>query len=110
MAHDKGLNRETAKMSKPGISGAGERFGDIGEFGGCWGFFDEEEDDERRGWMSGPPQVAVMTRMTENAERAVVTSEGSRAKCSTAEMTFSKMGWLAVAVRVIKLEDLERLT
>jgi hypothetical protein len=47
------------------------------------------------GWMSGPPQVAVMRVRTEKAMRAVLMSVGSRAKCSIAEMMFSKIGWFA---------------
>jgi hypothetical protein len=55
-----------------------------------------EDADDESGWMSGPPQVAVMRVRTEKAVRAVLMSVGSRAKCSIAEMVSSKIGWFAL--------------
>ena len=46
---------------------------------------------------SGPPHTVTILVSSENAARAVETSEGSRAKCSTVAMIVSKMGWFAEA-------------
>src|ERR1700753_2828176 len=90
-----GAKRVTANTSKPGTTGVGTSSA-TGEFGGGSGAC--EEADDERGWMSGPPQVAVMRVSTEKAVRAVLISVASRAKCSIAEMMLSKIGWFALEI------------